>query len=482
MTNETATFSIPNELGFSSSPYSANGKHIDQAIEDFCTEHVLFGYVSEPEDPKTGTPEKTQPKMFQSSDRKLLIRALKEVAKTPAGRIAIWATIHRAQEMKKLYPDDPYLYTYGVLIRDDMPEKSIHGFVSYKEPCYIHLWYENSEKYLEENKQKCLDEGRVRPEDVTDEKMQQTSLFYFGALFLHEIQHSRQGPFFQYLYEIYDLYEDAGPQAFSREAFLESGNPLLHAIFNISQKEWDRYCKATDYDPKTGSVNEEKATKYSHLSHQRYALDFASRLDAVPFSNYALLYYRFRGYIFQQSAVFFNRNVTPEMAKYMHDYLQKSYFIHVDSFDPVPPKLKKRFQKLLKDVQRTGSVKAVNYLGACIRAKRPPDPNFFEQKENDPAYKAVLAYYNTQADLLENLGQLSVLSPKVQDGDQEASEKTKKIRKHLKDEYDLVIPEYNRFGDKVALNNPVKGDCCATLSQAQQPDGICPPLNKDRTA
>lgn len=471
----------PDELGFSCATHDKNGVPIETVIVQFAHQYVEFGYETIEIDENGAPREVKKPKYFQSRDRNLFINALKEAAKTPAGRIAIWAMVDRAQKLHKLYPDCPHLYKYYIVIDHENYPESHHGHVSYKEPCFVHLTPQNIEKYILDKKEFFLKKNILPKEDMTEEKIKEACLFYTGCILLHEMQHSRQGFFIDPVdCGFYDIYKEAGPQGLTRQMLVESGSPFLHAVFDITKTEWDEYVQESGYNPQTKTVDEQKATAYSQKMQQRYSLDFASKLDEQPYTNYTLLYYRFR-YIMGCFPNFIIPQQEASVQKYMREFLVKTNKIKINSFNPMPPKTEKFFKNLLQAVEKAGGKKAVFYLADCMQKGVEPKPEDFEKGEKDEAYQAVLCYYNAQKDFLDNLKELSKLSPKIQDGDKEAQKRSQEIRTHLKKTYGLDLNPYNRQGQRVASHLGPEPDLAKTLALSEAKEDKIPSIHHTKS-
>ena len=114
------------ELRLSTSCYDANGMHINQAIDFLCDHLINFkkykevdiqgsNFLIEDKDFKLPMFDQNSP----SKARELVKKALKEVAKTPAGRLAIWTNIHHLTY-------DPETKTYRSVSKDmDENEKTV---------------------------------------------------------------------------------------------------------------------------------------------------------------------------------------------------------------------------------------------------------------------------------------------------------------------------------------------------------------------
>ena len=425
------------EIGFMATNCTEEGLHINQAIDIMCNQLIYI-----------------------EKDKKLLAKALKEVAKTPTGRMAIWATYHDLTydtDTRKNVVSESNTGLYArklVETRDNSRNIDCLGFVILS-PDYknvhdvVHVFPDRIDEVIRKKANLHKKNKTLPPEALTDEVLEQAILLEIAGAFLHEFQHSRQGDFIREINrDLHSVHTDAAPQALSQQIRIESLNPLLLKINNISQKDVDDYKKAVHYNEETGEFDVKLATRYSQTAQQRLTIDFASPLSKKPFTDYSRLYYKWRSYI-TDHVNFIEEDPPPQAKKGMHDYFAQANRVDIEVGNVLPEKLKQIFEPLIKDVDTYLFLDEIEYLEKCMKDLEQPDPEKFEGGKDGIAYKKAMAFYEPYYDVSSKLKRLSELSAQIKAGDKKAIKESNALKAELK-EYGFIFHTHNRFGDRIS--------------------------------
>ena len=466
MTEKTST----TEIGFSASAYSKEGLHINKAIDIMCYQlldieetkiskekrgffhrHPFFRFFA----PKT------------NGEKKLLAKALKEIAKTPTGRMAIWATIHDLtyNPDTKTYAVDENNTGYNVkkfvetgtagngnilgFVRFDSPYEGNEGNPKSKPYNTVHVLIKEIEKNVRKRADEYKKNKTLPPEALTEDAIKQAILLDIADTFLHEFQHSRQGYFIsKRYYELYGVYPDAAPQSFSHQIHTEAMSPLLAKMYNVPQKDIDDYKKAVHYNEKTGEFDVKLATLYSQIMQQRQTFDFASPLSKQPYTDYSRLDCKWRWYI-ANCVDFIKPNPSAKVKKAMHDYFIEANRVDVKVGEILPEKLKQIFTPLIQDVKKHLSADEIEYLEQCMNNRKKLDPKKFKGGKNGIAYKKAMAFFEPYLDVSMKLLELSELSARIKSGDKTALKRSSVLKAELK-EYGFVFHTHNRMNERIS--------------------------------
>ena len=449
------------ELRLSTSCYDANGMHINQAIDFLCDHLINFkkykevdiqgsNFLIEDKDFKLPMFDQNSP----SKARELVKKALKEVAKTPAGRLAIWTNIHHLTY-------DPETKTYRSVSKDmdendkinifldfNQIDASGYGYVSPLNPNIVTVYPNIIKKEINNRADLCIERDNAPKKEFNDKLREQATLFFIGATVLHEFQHTRQLE-----YEplkkasLNPVYEDAGPQALSYELFLESQNKILYSLVGIPDALQEEYRKAIDYDEKTKTFNEEKAREWAINRQKNLTRDFVAPLNEKPYVDYINLSTR-AAYLLKNE-VYFHDAPNKKDKKAIKEYYRLANQVDITVKDILPYKAREILETKGNKVMSLCSLKEISYLEACIESRNPPKQSAFYFKDKK-AYQAALDYYETHVDLDSSLVKIAILSRKIQNGDQKAIQVSAKIRAHLLKKYGIKIHTHNHFGKRIA--------------------------------
>ena len=443
MTNSQLDPNIVYEHGFSAEEIS------DKELKDFCNQIVFCSGDGE------NYPEK---KLFQWSDRNELFKALKEISKTPTGRMSLRATMWYVQEQKKVDPG----FKLKVVIGHDMSENDVKGKVLINNPDTIYL----NPNAIKKEVKNHSDTKTVNP----------NAYYYFmGSVFLHEAQHTRQfssgDAFFAngtYNFRLID----AAPQALTKQLAIESPYPEIQKGFKISQKEIQDYRNAVDYNPKTGEFDEQKASRYSTRMQQGYTLDFARSYEKRPFRNHTQLNAK---WLYERSQLFFNLarpDAVPSSSYSEARYMKDTNRVQID------PKQKdsqfgvfcyravqKNYQAVLRNCPQEDRI----YMAKLFQKDKNPklDPKAFSSHKSYATAKRFVDQLNEMGQLFETI---SLASQQIHDNpnDKKALRDSDIARKILKEKYGIIISTKNQNNQTVAQTSSdkkTKPDLTSALAQ-----------------
>lgn len=463
------------ENAYTASEYDKNGVHINEAIDFFC-EHLLQSSTDKKKEniswqkkfqyyyPPAWLINAIKKSIEGGTDTEKLAEALKEVAKTPTGRMAIWTTI--TNENQRLGNPQTISDTKQAESKIVLHSKAgsgdpswWRGYINFARPHDVHVLQDRIEEDVKKSAKTYRADGSLPAESLTSDALERAALFNIGTLFLHEMQHVRQVPYLNDVGDLYGIYMDAAPQALSTQLRVESNNPLLQKMYNIPTSAVQAYEKAVDYDPKTGAVDVQKATRYSHMMQQRYTIDFASDITAqkAPWIDYTMLYSRWHGYIASKFNFILDQPST-DSQKRMQDYLRMANRVSVRVGDPLPQKVKDIFSPLIQGVKKTASEEEITHINKCIDREEKLDPSEFKGGEKSSAYQKAKAFMDAYLDLNKQLYEISRLSRQIHEGKKTDADgnpllpKAQKIRAYLSKKYGIKLHTHNRLGERIATD------------------------------
>ena len=443
-----------------------NGIDINDRIDNFVENYIVF-YKN---------PDFRSTIWFDGTEERLLKQALKEAAKTPSGRIAIYSMIHFAQKTKK---------KINIHVSDKPNGTGLTGITS-TETGNIILYPKELEDLIHTTQKELKNK---LPKSYTSDKMRQTIFFDLGCTVLHEVGHYHQivngkGALpYNTPITTYEAY----PQALTRLMYVESRDPLLHLVNNISKTENQENMRAIQYDPRTHTFNEELATKHCPIFLQKYAKDWVASLTQKPAQNYSDLYKRWC-YISRQYLGNLI-NGTPELTRNekqgLREYIKDEIHLNTPINQGMPQPLKKLFDKKYASLKNAVQNKTKNHtttqaiLLNYLQNMHLDDTTFKKMFKGQPGFQEAFEFKKTLDDINSTLKNLSILSSKVQDGDKEAQKKAEKERQKFKQKYGVNLPAYNQQGDKIAQNE--EPDCITRLRLAQTNQPKTQTMHKDNS-
>lgn len=407
------------EQGFSTEPLS------DKEIHSFCVNDIRYAGIS------------------FGADRRLLEKALKSICEiSPSARASLRATIYNIRQQQKTNHN----YKLDVNITTSGPQ-NMNAMVDSSEPNKINI-HLNTIRNSIKSIQKIFDEMAKKSLFlITDSQYQNAESFMVGSYFLHEAQHVRQLQVKDILAQTNNLQLlDAAPQALTRQIAVESQNIYLIADNGISKKEIDQYLRSQN--------------KISHASRmqQAYGNDFIAPIADKPHLNHGQL---FTKWIYTRDAVFMDLLI-PEVNKEkktgtaLASYLENVNHLKLPKKDPTKKELSKYFAPQIKEIFNHATKEDRALLYGLIRLNKKPKQSDFSSPK---AYQSSLKLFLTLQDINTDMRDLSILSPRVYEGNihpqfNDFKQEAQKIRQRLKQKYGITISEFNKKGDKIAHRDP----------------------------
>ena len=430
------TKAFPQEIGFDTSALPPH--FIEQTVHslvDFCADAEISKESDEP----------TKAGAFSSFfAKRQLIDALHEVAKTPIGRAAIRAFYYNGQQLKKQDPD----FKYYLSTKANCPNLGL----CHLDSGIIEINEQNINSHLEKAKNDLISQG-ISPSKTTQK---QAKLFLHGTTFLHESMHINQAKagvsasYDPWIMDHLSIFLDATPQAISRELFTESNNPLLHKAFKISPSEI-----ATFHQAEANTTATSKNINFStHLTQkiQDKTREFLKPIDQTS-NDYSTLKTRWN-YLKQNLYLFsYEREKNTTHRATFADYLKTSTGIQLKFTPLLPQKLKKQIERSAQKIQKHYSKTDVQALQSFVQGKIPFPEHLFQDTKN-PAYKEVQSLKTLITNLDTSFEELSNLSPKINQGDTKAIQKSTQILRDLNAKCGISLPPQN-LGTTPSANAPV---------------------------
>ena len=355
----------------------------DAEILDFCNNDLQFMTPSD--------------KITDYKD--LMFQSLKEVCRTPTGRMAFRATRANVQAQKKKDSN----YRLGVAF-DLNPNSGCFGCVQRKQPNTVVLCPNAIKKNYK-------DHAYAIP-------------FKIGSVFLHEAMHVRQNQQGYHNAELNMTLYDATTTALSRQIAVESPYDCIRRTAKISDKELESYRTAVQYDPKNGQIDFNKARDYSVAMQKKYARDFWQPTSKAPAVNHAIAIPKIQYFLEKDVHIRLlfpdigARN-KPQMSSFEDINIRSGLMLsHHDVsddqiFQALSPLAKNFLQNNPTNAQR-------QHLLDCLKHNKPLDMKLFKGKD-DPVYLSASAYFNTSLDIYNTFLKLGELSAQIhKDANKEA--------------------------------------------------------------
>ncbi len=350
----------------------------------------------------------------KTSTKKILFQGLKEALKTPTGRMAFRAT------------------------RGDLETKR-----RAHQPYKINLTLSNDESKTRygTTKSKSHDITLYLTTIKNQFPIQEEFNFQMGAILLHEMLHTRDTD------DRNKTISDAVTSAFTRQISVECPYIKTRLLENISDKERNDYLKnVLNAD---GSLNPEKARAYSAKIQQRYTQDFLLRPGDRPLVNYALME---RQLAYSMHDVHIRllgmRDNSPEQKTFKD--IQNRFGIPISYKDPINNQILKQLTPYAEQIYTSCNIDEVQHLYDSLRTRATNiDRSYFR---NNQSYTAALNYFTVANDIQSNLIELALVSSDIHSNptNQELINKSQHIRSYLLTKYQIVIPIYNQFNERVA--------------------------------
>ncbi len=388
-TTSAQTKSIPYEFNHSTNPVS------DEEIRYFLETYINY-------------------KTDQKTAKEILFNGLKEVFKTPTGRMAFRAT--RAHLEAKRKAKLPYKLDLAISHESDVTYygKACDNLITLYPNC-IQKAYRNKKH----------------------------SNFKIGATFLHEAMHTRND------YDDNKTISDATTSALTRQIAVESPYKEIRKREYISEKERTTYLiKAFNPD---GSFNAEKARSHSAYMQQLYIQDFLLKPGERALVNYGQLS-RQSGYVFQDihNRLLHQKNNSP--LKTSFNYINQRYHTVISYKDPINNQILKALSSYADAVHKHCTKDDLDHLSDSLnnQVEKLDRKNFSSNK----AYKAALAYFKVSNDIQEKISLLAYYSHLIhsEPNNKAYLEKSENIRTHLHSKYDITFLIYNQSNERVADN------------------------------
>ena len=415
------------------SELSSYGIDVPDAILDyFCDKMIDYG------------------KWFDGADKELLKASIKEVIKTPTGRMAFWTTLEDIRLQRQKDPD----FKLKVDLHSDTQS---YGYVDEREPNKIHI----NPNSIRDN---------YKGLNIPPEELEKIILFENAGTFFHEAQHTRQLRTSAFLGQY--LASDAATQAFSRQLALEHPSKAYRDEYGISAAERKKWEKAVDYDPKTQKYDPIKAAQYSKKMQPLYTEDFIRSTDGKPNINHANLG---TAWSYAKTDILYHTFAHIDQKFYPHDPAQTQK----------PVKMSKAAQEYLKTKNKTLVSRNMDFVNQVTAVTKPYADEFrkyctrsdlnvlsdalYNNKElsredfsSEEAYQAALDYQYVLDDLGDSFNNIAYYSAKIH-GNTNAAEKKQfqkecaKELKYLKDNYGIVLSKTNKNNERVAQTEPTTG-------------------------
>ena len=377
------------------------------------------------------------------SDRRALIDGLVEVCKTPTGRASLRATENNIRYQRQTDPN----YKIKIDRKDGL--SSVYGGVDPTiDSNTILLFPDTIRESVETTKDELSKQGKKLNRNQRD--IDQLVNFQFGATFLHEAQHVRQMAVKGIKNNSNLLKLDAGPQALSRQLAIESNQPIIRSMYNVSEQEYATYLNAV-IDPKTNQIDPRKAQEHSKKMQRTFTRDFLSPFSEKPSSNHGNINAKWiyhRDNILKQ--VLLGTSTNSKTDATLDTYIRTVNLVNSRSGSTEIDNLNKTFRKNAAKVLKHCSKQEREALYIHLRNGTPPTRREFATYE---AYSSAVSFFNDIEEINRDFQDLSYHSVNIHNGDKKSQEESKKIIDRINKKYGIKIPRTNKKGEQVATNN-----------------------------
>lgn len=410
--------SLPKEINFSTDPLA-------KGIIDYIINHQVE-FVNKPNDMGEMNPINF---ISRYQQKKHLKKALEEVSKTPTGRASIHAFYYNTIQAQKEDPD----FKYKIIIGD-------------KENSFGTSHMGNLSITINPEQIKSTIQKTQKELTKTSQEAKEAELLLHGITFLHESMHIRQSmsgltsSYDPFIMDYFNTYIEAGPQAMGQQIITESNNPILHHYFHISKKAFE------EYQSHKGDL-----TNYSTQKIKDHTSDFLRPFDEKPVSDYATLHTRWQ-YIRQNLYIKnYDREKNQTHRDLFNNYIKTAHGVDLKFKPLLPLKLQKILSQHFENIKKTCSKEQINALQSFLQGKTNFPQHLFQDKK-DKSSQAAFSLQRLITDLDNSFHEISSLTPKIQEKDPQALQKSKSILKKLEKDYGFTLPQKNKKGDTIAKN------------------------------